>query len=281
MGSEIDEIPDYYGLLGLTPESPPEEVRRVLIERIRRTQAEISSPDAAAARRAAEENRLLLAARGVLGDAGKKAQYDERWRSHALTVARRAAAAAPPPAVAGEGLVSLLLLLDTSGSMSGAKIADARAALRAVLESMAVRRMEVALVTFGSAVRYDPRPTSERHRLEEQIEAVAADGMTPMLEALTLTRDEILPNCRGARVVALATDGHPSDGSEEEILALAAVLKQEGVRIVVVGIGDDVNRSFLERLASAPEDYHGARFSGQLPEIYRKVVAGLTVGKVK
>jgi uncharacterized protein YegL len=81
-----------------------------------------------------------------------------------------------------------LLLLDTSGSMSGKPIAELNAGLRSFYEelqgdSLAVKRVEVALVSFGP-VRVISEFNTADFFLDPTLEA---EGDTPLGEAKTST----------------------------------------------------------------------------------------------
>jgi len=71
--------------------------------------------------------------------------------------------------------------------------------------------------------------------------------------------------------MVIATDGQPTDTSEEDILEYANPIKKRGVWIITIGIGKDVNEDFLKKLASSPEDYHFAKASFELKNIYKEV----------
>lgn len=114
-----------------------------------------------------------------------------------------------------------VLLLDTSGSMDGQKMAELNAGLRAfkdgLTDEVAQLRVEVAIITFGpvlvkqdfiSASQFQP-PTLE------------VDGATPMGTAINLALDKLderkqLYKQKGISHyrpwVFLITDGQPTDG---------------------------------------------------------------------
>jgi len=163
---------------------------------------------------------------------------------------------------------SIVLLLDTSGSMAGKKIDDAKQAIIDFLRRNDLKGSEVGLVTFGAEVRkfelnYEPS------FLEGNIKDLEAKGETPMMRAIKTARNELKekPN----QVIVIATDGHPKDAKESEILEYAASLKRKGTRIITIGIGEDLDREFLASLASSPDENHFAAESVELKIIYKKV----------
>jgi len=164
---------------------------------------------------------------------------------------------------------SIALLLDTSGSMSGMKIEDAKEALIHFLVSINLVENEVGLVAFGDIIT-----TSEMSQnliyLETKIKNFKASGETPIMRAIKVTYEKLLEK-KASPVMVIATDGKPTDTSEEDILEYANPIKKRGVWIITIGIGKDVNKDFLKKLASSPEDYHFAKASFELKNIYKEV----------
>ena len=179
----------------------------------------------------------------------------------------------------GYSKYSIVLLLDVSGSMSGVKIEDAKEAIIHFLRGVNLAENEVGLVAFG-LIGFRQKPTARRIavselsrdyvHLEAKVRSFEAAGDTPMMIAIKAAYEKLLKEKLGP-VMVIATDGQPTDASEEEILEYAYPIKREGVRIITIGIGGDVNQNFLGALASSAEDYHFAKASFELKKIYKEV----------
>lgn len=166
------------------------------------------------------------------------------------------------------------LLMDTSSSMSGTKLNDARIALKAFLGNLNDSQIMVGLAEFGHSTGVICDQTNELDRVREIIGELVPGGSTPLYESLYSARQEWESLFGDEFLFIIATDGHP-DGPVERILALASELKAEGVRFITIGIGSDANTSFLKQLASTPDDYFSAKASIQLETIYREISNGL------
>lgn len=169
---------------------------------------------------------------------------------------------------------SIVLLLDVSGSMVGRKIDDAKDALIHFLSNINLSESEVGLVTFGEIVKTFKLSRNLKY-LHASINGFSADGRTPMKEALNSAH--LVLQGKSNPVMVIATDGEPTDASKESILDYAVILKNRGIRIIVIGIGDDIDVNFLRRLATSVNDYHFAKVSFELKQIYKQVANTLAL----
>ncbi|MDA1315961.1 MAG: VWA domain-containing protein [Acidobacteria bacterium] len=146
-----------------------------------------------------------------------------------------------------------ILLLDTSASMSGAKIAALNNGLQAFAEelrsdAMAAKRVEVAIVTFG------PVQTVQHFVTADAVEApsLVASGDTPMGAAIMNAVALIAERKAAYRAngigyyrpwLFLITDGAPTD----DVSAAAAAIREgeasKSLMFYAVGVeGADINR---------------------------------------
>ena len=160
-----------------------------------------------------------------------------------------------PPSVVEKSSIprDLTLVLDVSGSMSGDKIAQARAALDQMLGGLQpADRFRV--ITFSSAIRQFRRgfTAAEQDALLEArqwLAGVEADGSTNIQAALQEALSPAASPERMAQVVFL-TDGKPTVGetSVESIVELASA-QIDDERLFAFGVGYDVNTYLLDSLA--------------------------------
>ncbi len=145
-------------------------------------------------------------------------------------------------------------VVDVSGSMSGAKLAQARDALHQLLHSLG-EGDRFRLLAFGSTVRsFRPGWVEARHdraRAHEWIDRLQADGGTNIEGALREAFRVAAGDDRLAMVIFL-TDGLPSVGEgDPERLAQLAERERGSRRVFAFGVGYDVNAYLLDRLSAA------------------------------
>ena len=146
-----------------------------------------------------------------------------------------------------------ILLLDTSGSMSGAKIAELNSGLQTFAEelrsdAMAAKRVEIAIVTFGPVQTVQHFVTADGF----QAPSLVASGDTPMgaaiMNAVALVADrKAAYRANGIGFyrpwLFLITDGAPTD----DVSAAAAAIREgeasKSLMFYAVGVeGADINR---------------------------------------
>jgi Ca-activated chloride channel family protein len=149
----------------------------------------------------------------------------------------------------------LLLVLDTSGSMKGVKMEQARKALHFFLKNMN-KQDRFALMNFATSVtRYqnellEANP-EELGKARKWVDALQTTGGTAIDKALSAalemrTRDE-----GRSFTVIFFTDGLPTVGETNPEVILKNVERRNSAntRIFTFGVGHDVNATMLDKLA--------------------------------
>jgi Ca-activated chloride channel family protein len=160
-----------------------------------------------------------------------------------------------PPAPGAELEIprDVTLVLDVSGSMSGDKLEQARAALDQLLAGLRPED-RFRLITFSSVVRafrrdFVPADREAVRAARERLARVRTEGSTNIMDAL----DEALePETVEGRlsIVVFLTDGKPTVGvTEPERIAETVARLRDGERVFAFGVGYDVNTYLLDRLA--------------------------------
>jgi len=159
-----------------------------------------------------------------------------------------------PPVEAERETVAkdVVLVLDTSGSMAGEKMDQARAAARYVLDNLG-ERDRFNIVSFSTATRlFSDRPVdlTQRTKGRDFIQKLQAAGSTDINRALL----EAVYGADSERptVVIFLTDGLPTAGETDpdRIIANVAAAAPRSVRLFAFGVGYDVDTVLLDALSS-------------------------------
>jgi Ca-activated chloride channel family protein len=161
------------------------------------------------------------------------------------------------PAADAEGPVvprDLTFVVDASGSMSGQKLQQAKAALHQALGTLRPED-RFRLIAFSSGVRqfrdgWAPMTAETRQEADRFIDALDADGGTNIAGALDAALGATVAESR-LPIVFFLTDGVPSVGEQQpDRLASQAASRIGRARVFTVGVGHDVNTYLLDRLAA-------------------------------
>lgn len=155
--------------------------------------------------------------------------------------------------------VNLGLLVDTSGSMEGKAIADARTASLALLRSLSPED-RISVVVFDSkAVTLLPSTRladADRPELEKALGGMKASGTTDMASGLRLSIQEVAKNLEreGVNRIVLVGDGVPND--DAQILPLVDNAASRGISVTALGLGNDYDETLMGQIAQTS----GGRF---------------------
>ena len=151
---------------------------------------------------------------------------------------------------------AITLTIDTSGSMQGDKIVQARNAAKTLVNQMKDGDL-IAIQTFSDRAHEIIPPTELEPRTRQAvlstISELSADGATNMFEALQLAvgRTERAPSTHPVRRVVLISDGRATAGrTDTETLAhIAENGMSRGVQVTAMGVGLDYDENALNQLA--------------------------------
>lgn len=171
--------------------------------------------------------------------------------------------------------VNLTLVLDRSGSMSGAKIEHAKAA---AIE--AVRRLAVddvfSLVIFDHEVETLVPATrvGDCRAIEARIRSIVARGNTAIYGGVTQGAAELrkhLEDCRYTHRLVLLSDGLANNGpsTPDDFARLGVSLGRERISVSTIGVGLDYNEDLMTRLARRSDgNTYFVSSSRDLPAIF-------------
>lgn len=181
--------------------------------------------------------------------------------------------------------VTVLLAIDISGSMTGAKLRDAQEAARRFLDSLSAQD-SAALIAFAGSIDLagaDPARevdfTGDTAALNRSIDALRAGGATPLYDTAAKAVRWAAAQPAGNRAVLLFTDGkeeRAQDGSGGSRIANDDTAIREanraGIPVFTVGLGADADEGYLRRLAlETGGAYQHAQDSAELAARFRAV----------
>ena len=161
----------------------------------------------------------------------------------------------------------LVLILDTSGSMTNRKLEQARNALNFCLDNLDKRdRFEIIRFSTGAEPFAGKLLPATREHLDDAREFIAGFkpiGGTNMQDAFDMAF-QLEPDTGRPRVIVFITDGKPTIGETDNrrLLELIEKNNQHDFRIFPFGIGTKINTHLLEKMALA----HGGRHAYALPD---------------
>ncbi|HNW35178.1 MAG TPA: VIT domain-containing protein, partial [Candidatus Ozemobacteraceae bacterium] len=158
--------------------------------------------------------------------------------------------------------IDVALVLDTSGSMAGAKMDQARKALEFCVNALK-KGDRFNLINFSTDVdgykndlmEMDDKTRAGAIEYIKRLEAVGGTNISDaLLKALRQLKEKKTDR---SSFIIFVTDGKPTAGltEPEEILREIKTANEGKIRIFTFGVGDQLNASLLDRLA---EEHGGA-----------------------
>jgi uncharacterized protein YegL len=188
-------------------------------------------------------------------------------REEACVVARRAAVA---------------LVVDTSSSMldltgSGRTKLDAAVeAAGGLVDALRFPEDQAAVIGFDADVVVEEL-TSDRQALLTALAVLRSETGTNIAAGVVAAHDELVSHRRrpdNFPVMVVLTDGKANDGPQPAIEA-AREAKDDGIAVLTIGLGADVDREQLVAMASKPAWYYETADAEDLDQVYAEIAVNL------
>lgn len=145
---------------------------------------------------------------------------------------------------------------------------------------------QLAVVTFASNAALREQLTRGADRVVPAIRRLTIDpaeeaGSTNTADALSVALRELESarhSTEARKVVVLLTDGlatAPDPNPEAAALAAATALKDAGVEVYTIGLGNEVNMTFLRQVADEPAQAYQAVSTADLTRIYSEITTSI------
>ncbi|MBI5084306.1 MAG: VWA domain-containing protein [Acidobacteria bacterium] len=196
--------------------------------------------------RKAELERYVQQGGGLMVIGGERNIYvDKKQRPFEDALDRTLPATVAPPR-SPEG-AAIILIVDKSSSMEGRKMELARLSAIGVIDNL--RPIDtVGVLIFDNSHQWAVplRRAEDRTLIKRLIAGITPDGGTQIAPALAEAYKRMLPATGAYKHIVLLTDGISEEGDSMNVAKDAAANR---ITISTVGLGQDVNRAYLERVA--------------------------------
>jgi len=176
--------------------------------------------------------------------------------------------------------VSVVLVIDVSGSMAGQPLADAKVAAARFLDHLSAQD-RAAVIAFADKTNLDAIDpareaafTSDKPTLYKLIDSLQASGGTPLYDAAYKAIQLVTPETIGNRAVILLTDGRDADPGSKVASAETPIQSatRANIPVFTIGLGNQIDRGYLERLARLTGGtYQEAPDSAQFAAMFQTV----------
>lgn len=141
--------------------------------------------------------------------------------------------------------LSVLILLDTSGSMAGSKLDSARRSLNQFLKRLN-RGDEAMLMTFQSRPHIAQPFTQDLEKIRNSLRRLEGNGSTALYDAVLQSLDVIRESHNPRRTLLLISDGINTFG-RTALKDAVMTLRRSGVELYAIGIETDSPEEVQER----------------------------------
>jgi Ca-activated chloride channel family protein len=172
--------------------------------------------------------------------------------------------------------LNLAVVLDKSGSMTGAKLEKTKQAAMQLVDRLTSDDV-ISLVIFSDSahVLVPAQHVEDKDALKEKIQSIEADGSTALYAGVQMGTDQVQEYFSSKRInrVILLSDGLANVGpsSPRQLRRLGSNLAEKGISVTTIGVGDDYNEDLMAGLAEASDaNYYYVKDTEKLPEIFAK-----------
>lgn len=152
---------------------------------------------------------------------------------------------------------NIVLVLDTSGSMSGTPIAETKKAATSFIDTTLQEDANIGIVTYDSSAYIASDFSTDANALIETVEDIYTGGGTNIDDGLSTAYSMLQSTNAKKKIIVLMSDGMPNEGREgDSLIAYADELKEEGILIYTLGFFGDLGgekvsaQALMEGIAS-------------------------------
>lgn len=150
----------------------------------------------------------------------------------------------------------IVLVLDTSGSMSGTPIEETRKASVNFIDTILQEDASIGVVTYEDSANMLSDFSMDRNALESVVNGIDSGGSTNIEAGLQMARDMLEYSNAEKKIIVLMSDGVPNMGKQgEDLISYADEIKAEGTYIYTLGFFESLGnkasaQALMEGIAS-------------------------------
>ncbi len=183
----------------------------------------------------------------------------------------------------------IALVLDRSGSMTGAPLASMKAGAKTFIDIIAQSTggqgsgeigsgSHIGIVSFADTATQNTQMISSVATLKNAVDSLIAGGSTNHADAFTRAVGLFDPSSSNAKVIVMFTDGNTTAGAPP--VPVAAAARAQGITIYCIGLvgSDGVDVTALEEWASDPSATHVAVTpdAADLEQLFAELAANIS-----
>lgn len=136
----------------------------------------------------------------------------------------------------------VVLVLDTSGSMSGTPIDETKTAATKFVDTVLNQGAKVGIVEYSSSASAISQFSSDASSLINEINELNANGGTNIGDGLSIAEGMLSNSTAKKKIIVLMSDGEPNTGKvDEELIAYADELKEKDIYIYTLGFFESLD----------------------------------------
>lgn len=162
----------------------------------------------------------------------------------------------------------VMLVLDRSGSIDDAELSELKSAATDFIDALGltVPGVHAGQTSFSNSGTLDQTLTGNEALMDAAIAALTSNGLTNLKSGIDLARLELTGANDRADLTSpdkmiIVTDGHPnrplpSSTADDAAATAATTAKALGIEVFVVGVGGDVDATYLQNQIASPGAGH-------------------------
>lgn len=150
----------------------------------------------------------------------------------------------------------IMLVLDTSGSMSGTPISETRKAAVKFVDTILDSNANIGIVTYNGSAKLKSDFSNNKSYLESVINDLDCGGSTNIDDGLCKADEKLSQSSAKKKIIVLMSDGMPNEGrTGDNLVNYAEELKEKGIYIYTLGFFEKTSdktepQALMEKIAS-------------------------------